>query len=113
MGTPQSFVEVVPDALRKDLLAVRIPLRELQVPFCSTHRTQLNRDELEDLLGKCVDQYQHERGLSGAQVLQWLRVGRVLLTLDGVDEVLLEHGAEDARWEPRDRKSTRLNSSHT
>lgn len=99
--TPQSFVEVVPDALRKELLAVRIPLRELQVPLCSTHRTQLNRDELEDLLGKCVDQYQHERGLSGAQVLQWLQAGRVLLTLDGVDEVPLEHGAEDARWEPR------------
>ena len=45
-----------------------------------------------------MDRYADERGLRGEQLLGWLKVGRVLLALDGVDEVPLEQGADDQRW---------------
>ena len=97
------FREELPKEMRKKLLAIRLPLRELAREFCEHRRMVLSVAELQGLLENYVDT-KPEWGMSGEQLRGWLEAGQTLLILDGVDEVPVEVGlpGDDAtRWEPR------------
>ncbi|MFY8057646.1 MAG: SIR2 family protein, partial [Planctomycetaceae bacterium] len=99
--TPEEFREQLSDDLQQHLLAVRVPLRELNDQLCAERRNSLDVEQLQQMLGQCLDRYAGERGLRGQQLLAWLHAGRVLLLLDGVDEVPVEQGAGADCWQPR------------
>ena len=99
--TPEEFREQLSADLRPNLLVVRVPLRELNDQLCAERRNSLDVEQLQQMLGQCLDRYAGERGLQGRQLLAWLQAGRVLLLLDGVDEVPVEQGAGADCWQPR------------
>ncbi|MEM7253486.1 MAG: hypothetical protein AAF493_18890, partial [Pseudomonadota bacterium] len=97
---PDRFREALPDDLR-DRLPVLIRLREFwRTMACPGAGAEWGRADLECGLVAWLNK-QPLFDLSGDALRQELEAGRLLLMLDGVDEVPEEHGQGDARTEPR------------
>ena len=97
---PEGFEEIPPKALQQHL-PVLVPLREFWRSMdCGRGQREWNRPALEQALADWLDQ-QHPKGLAAGGLLDYLKAGRTLLLLDGLDEVPISEPREGHTNFPR------------